>query len=196
MKDQYIQSWENEVSNNSICYNYRMFKTIFCYEQYLSTLERPLRDYLIRIRLSNHRLPIHSKRFVDIPRNERLCELCNLGEIGDEYHYIFVCKDERIVRERNVNIKQYYRNRPNAMKYQRVMNTKQVGSLRRLARFSGHIMKLFQKKSRVVLTSFVLHITLLHSLYLMKRFILTCVIYLQAVAAYILHVCEWIPVYL
>ena len=143
MKDQYIQSWENEVSNNSICYNYRMFKTIFCYEQYLSTLERPLRDYLIRIRLSNHRLPIHSKRFVDIPRNERLCELCNLGEIGDEYHYIFVCKDERIVRERNVNIKQYYRNRPNAMKYQRVMNTKQVGSLRRLARLSGHIMKLF-----------------------------------------------------
>ena len=34
IKDQYLQQWNNEMHNNSLCYNYRMFKTDFCFESY------------------------------------------------------------------------------------------------------------------------------------------------------------------
>ena len=113
MKDQYIQQWNEEKNNNSLCFNYRMFKCDFKFEEYLIRLEKPLRDYTLRFRLSNHKLPIHSQRFLNIPRFERVCELCESGDIGDEFHYLFNCKDARIVEERMKALNSYHINRPN-----------------------------------------------------------------------------------
>ena len=48
---------------------------------------------LIKIRLSNHKLPveIQSWRMFLKPREERICNICNLGEVGDEFHYLARC---------------------------------------------------------------------------------------------------------
>jgi hypothetical protein len=43
-------------------------------------------------------LPIEMGRFFSIDRSERICDLCNKEELGDEFHYLFNCtffKDER-----------------------------------------------------------------------------------------------------
>jgi hypothetical protein len=51
-----------------------------------------------KCRCGTHRLPIESGSFFSIERSERICYLCNLGELGDEFHYVFSCdyfKQER-----------------------------------------------------------------------------------------------------
>ena len=144
LKDQYIQTWTNEINMNNICYNYRMFKTEFKFEQYLINLERPLRDYMLKFRLSNHKLPIHSQRFLGIRRDERLCEICETGEIGDEFHYLFNCRNERIVQERIKNLNTYFLYRPNVVKYQSLMNAKSKVKQKKLARFFGLILSKFR----------------------------------------------------
>ena len=45
---------------------------------------------LAKFRTSNHKLPIETGRWSNIPRNQRICHLCET-EIGDEYHYIMKC---------------------------------------------------------------------------------------------------------
>ena len=42
MKDQYIQHWNGEMSINSLCYNYKMFKSKFRFEEYLIQLDKRL----------------------------------------------------------------------------------------------------------------------------------------------------------
>ena len=144
LKDQYLQSWNENVHANNVCYNYRMFKSDFRLEPYLIELERPLRYNLMKLRFSNHRLPIHSQRFLNIPRSERVCELCETGELGDEFHYLFNCKDERIVRERMKALTPYYLHKPNSFKYHALMNSQSNVKIKKLARFAGVILNLFK----------------------------------------------------
>ena len=37
--------------------------------------------------ISNNRLPIQQRRSLGIPRDERICTVCDSGEVGDEFHY-------------------------------------------------------------------------------------------------------------
>ena len=99
---------------------------------------------MLKFRLSNHKLPIHSQRFLGIRRDERLCEICETGEIGDEFHYLFNCRNERIVQERIKNINTYFLYRPNVVKYQSLMNAKSKVKQKKLARFPGLILSKFR----------------------------------------------------
>ena len=144
IKDQYLQQWNNEMHNNSLCYNYRMFKTDFCFESYIVNLDKPLQRNLLKLRFSNHKLPIHSQRFINVTRAERLCELCMSGELGDEFHYLFNCKDERITQERMKSLSPYYFHRPNVIKYHALMNCKSNAKMKKLAKFAGFILSLFK----------------------------------------------------
>ena len=60
-------------------------------EDYLVTLIEPVRSNLIRLRLSNHKMPIETGRHIGIDRNDRLCNICKSSDIGDEYHYFCIC---------------------------------------------------------------------------------------------------------
>ena len=51
-----------------------------------------LRQSLIRFRTSNHKLPIETGRYLNTLRENRLCTLCLANDIGDEYHYMFICE--------------------------------------------------------------------------------------------------------
>ena len=44
---------------------------------------------IIKLRTSNHYLPIETGRWNNTERHERECTLCNDKDLGDEYHYIF-----------------------------------------------------------------------------------------------------------
>jgi hypothetical protein len=51
---------------------------------------------LSKFRTTNHKLPVENGRWKNIARENRICPLCNngeIGEIGDEFHYLFeICK--------------------------------------------------------------------------------------------------------
>ena len=67
-------------------------KRNYKYEPYLDV--PPNNRYITKFRLSDHNLPIERGRYhrPKIPRNERLCSLCN-NEIGDEIHALLQCKN-------------------------------------------------------------------------------------------------------
>lgn len=91
LKDQFLQKWYSDINNSSKGITYRIFKTMFVCEKYLNTLSRKFRNILVKFRTSNHRLPIEVGRWNNLQRHERICNLCNNNQIGDEYHYLLEC---------------------------------------------------------------------------------------------------------
>jgi hypothetical protein len=70
---------------------YSKFKTEFKLDNYLLRLNAVHRNYICKLRTSNIKFPIETGRWMGIPRDERLCNLCNLC-IGNEFQYIFCCE--------------------------------------------------------------------------------------------------------
>lgn len=96
--DQYKQSWHEKVFNIAKCLNYRVFKCSHNFESYLVDLPFDLRKAFCSYRCLNHRLPVEQGRFWGVDRDDRICDICNMNNIGDEFHYMFECKffdDER-----------------------------------------------------------------------------------------------------
>ena len=52
--------------------------------------------------ISNHRLPIELGRYNEIVRKDRLCTLCQSNDIGDEYHYLFICPFVKSSRDKYI----------------------------------------------------------------------------------------------
>jgi hypothetical protein len=50
LSEKFIQNWNNNVMNSAKCLNYRIYKSNFCFEQYLSVLPSDLRMYLCNFR--------------------------------------------------------------------------------------------------------------------------------------------------
>jgi hypothetical protein len=51
-----------------------------------------MRQLFTKFRVSDHSLEIESGRYKNITREERICNNCNLNEIGDELEYHFFLK--------------------------------------------------------------------------------------------------------
>jgi hypothetical protein len=63
---------------------------------------------------------IEMGRFFSIDRSQRICDLCNKEELGDEFHYLFNCtffKDER-----KQIIPEYLYNVSNTISFSELMN--------------------------------------------------------------------------
>ena len=114
IRDTIKQNWHNEVQNNSQCINYRIVKDNLDFESYLRKLNCNDRINLCKFRCGNHHLPCVAGRYVNIPRSERKCNLCDLNAIGDEFHYLFECT--YFSDDRAKYISRYYVIRPNILK--------------------------------------------------------------------------------
>ena len=84
--DQFKQSWESTVENSPKSLNYRIFKEELKFENYLNILSKKDAITLLKFRICNHHLPIEKGRWQNISRENRICDKCNLNEIGDEFH--------------------------------------------------------------------------------------------------------------
>ncbi len=74
---------------------YNKFKKSLKFESYLDNVPRHLRIHVTRLRLSSHNLPVETLRYnkVKIKREDRLCKICTLKEVGDEDHYLHRCNE-------------------------------------------------------------------------------------------------------
>ena len=90
LHDEYSQTWSANVFHDDKCITYRIFKEVFEFESYLTLLPERLRILFTQFRLGNTKLPIETGRWFNIDRNERYCTLCNINDIGDEFHLLFV----------------------------------------------------------------------------------------------------------
>jgi hypothetical protein len=92
----------NKIKNlngNNIIYLYKFLKQNENeMEYYLSHPYRNVRHILTKFRLSDHKLLIEIGRYLKIPRDRRLCAICNVLE--DELIFFFECK--RNTNNRNI----------------------------------------------------------------------------------------------
>ena len=94
---------------------------------------------LLKFRTSNHLLPIEKGRHLNIDRNERKCELCNMNDIGDEYHYVCCCTKFRNLRTKFIPRK--FHKKSSVQKYCDLMLCKSKKQRLKTAKFINCILK-------------------------------------------------------
>ena len=57
------------------------------------TRKNASRKALVKLRISSHKLLIETGRYENIPRNERVCNVCNCKTIEDEIHFLLLAKE-------------------------------------------------------------------------------------------------------
>ena len=88
---------------------------------------------------------VETGRQDNIPLEERKCNLCEKNDIGDEFHYLFVCS--HFNSDRKQFLKPYFYKRPNMIKFKELLTTKNVKLLIKLSDFVKIIMKKFSTAS-------------------------------------------------
>ena len=144
MKDQILQEWESQISLESEkCFHYKNFGMKYEVKRYFELLVPSLWIPFCRFRTGNHKFPVEiyswSKLFKH--RNERKCTICNLNEIGDEYHYLMICPIFEELRDEYLPV--FYRNRPTTFKFHKLMKTENKKLLINLAKFIKCIFEVF-----------------------------------------------------
>ena len=123
LKDLFINEWYQNVENSSSFHTYRLFKHKFQLENYLLKLPYVMKKNLCLFRTRNHILPIECGRWRNVDISERKCHLCH-SDVGDEFHFLFCCPS--IALERRKYIDRYYYPSPNVLKFDELMNTKNI----------------------------------------------------------------------
>ena len=141
LQDQYLQYWRSELTKSSKGINYSLFKDSIQLEPYLLSLPYNLYINMIRFRTGNHRMPIEVGRWDDSDISDRKCNLCTTNSIGDEFHYLLQCPYFR--RDRQRLIPTNFFERPNILKYKKLLSTRDELSLANLGKFVRIIMKQF-----------------------------------------------------
>ena len=85
------KTWHANIDTGLKTLNYRLFKNKFEFENYLNILDDRDIFTFCRFRLNNHKLPVEYGRWKNIPRELRICNLCNTADLGDELHYLLKC---------------------------------------------------------------------------------------------------------
>lgn len=105
---------------------------------YLSILSTYYCKRFLAFRTRNHRLPVETGRWKGVALQERIC-LFGCQDIGDEFHYVLVCK--KFQEQRQKYLKRYYYQRPNIIKFEELMSTKEPKKLKNLCMFIDIFMK-------------------------------------------------------
>ncbi len=91
--------------------------------------------------MTNHNLPIEIGRHNKIERNLRTCTKCDSGDLGDEYHYMFVCKEFLEEGKKFIPLKLYTVRNRSVSNFCELMSTSSKTKYIKLAKFAKIIMK-------------------------------------------------------
>ena len=119
-------------------------KTRFVLKKYLIILPPIFRVSMLQFRLCNHKFPIQLLRQRDVPREERLCTLCNSNDVGDEFHYLFKCENAAVKEKRASLLPKYFQHHPNVIKFNEIMNISSKRKMINLSKFIRFILSLFK----------------------------------------------------
>lgn len=136
LQDHFIQKWFSDMLNSSRGEFYSKFKTEFKLENYLLNLNCVNRIYITKLRTCNLKFPIETGRWIGVPKEERLCNLCN-ASLGNEFHYIFCCDKLNDVRVKYLH--SYFVNNPNENKMYKMLS---IGNTQVLTQLSFLLKKI------------------------------------------------------
>ena len=88
--DTFKHKWATQSSNKPKLRSYVQFKQHYFTENYINlNLNREQRSILAQVRCGTLPLKIETGRFVGTPKENRLCDICNNGQVEDEFHIEF-----------------------------------------------------------------------------------------------------------
>ena len=135
--DLYIQEGHTKVASSSKGKTINnLFKHDVHFENYLT---KKYYSTLLKFRLSNHRLLAETGRWENSALEERKCNLCEKSDIGDEFHYLFVCNHFKL--ERKHFLIPYFYKSPNIKKIKELLYTENINLLIKLSSLVGIIKK-------------------------------------------------------
>ena len=80
---------------------YKIFKPQLCYESYLDQLSVKNRKLLAKFRLSSCKLNAITGKYKNNDNN-KLCKMCDLNDIEDEFHFVLLCPKYLILRQKYI----------------------------------------------------------------------------------------------
>jgi hypothetical protein len=132
--DQYKQNWAGLIYASPKLVSYVMFKSDFECEPYMYSVNNiHHRKSLSRFRTSSHDLYIESGRYNNIPRENRLCKLCNMNVVENEYHFLLACPLYKQLRM--LYLPHYYCSWPTKQKFTSLMSSSSRSLLQKLAKY-------------------------------------------------------------
>ena len=114
------------------------------YGTYLTRLTEVHRKFITKLRVNNIKFPIETGRCRNINREDRICQKCSLSLIGDEFHYLCVCKCHDILELRNKYIPNYFTTNDSLEKMFRMLSLCNVELLQEISILIKCISGLFQ----------------------------------------------------
>ena len=92
LMQKYKHKWGNDVASQTKLDNYKIMKQEFGAEEYVKfVMSKKLRSTLVQLRAGCLPIEIELGRYLQIPRNERLCKQCTSGTVENEKHFLFHC---------------------------------------------------------------------------------------------------------
>ena len=107
------KQWSSDLRENKVISLYKEIKPDFEYEHYLDLIRlKSDRKVIVQIRLSAHDLHIQTGRYGTgrVEKNQRLCNICNNGDIEDEFHFIITCIVFKVIRK--IYVSNHFIDRP------------------------------------------------------------------------------------
>ena len=90
-KEAYLSAFINNEALSTLVL-YRSLQPEYRYAHYLSVVQSfPNRRLISRFRCGCHGLHVDTGRFVNTPRDDRVCEVCKSGCVENEHHFLFDC---------------------------------------------------------------------------------------------------------
>ena len=146
LRDQTIQNWAAKLNSEDSTkfLFYKEYGSKFGLKNYFSILPQDLWIPMCKFRTTNHKLPVevYSWSYFNKERKERICNLCNLEDIGDEYHYVLKCPIFDDLRK--LYIPKYFYVKPSVYKFIELMKMEDKHTLFKMARFFKDIMNVIQ----------------------------------------------------
>ena len=113
MKSMFVDDWRNEMilktsseqAEQGKLSFYCKIKNEFRMGRYLPVIQNlEMRSYIAKFRISAHKFPIETGRYINTERQNRLCTLYERG-IGDELHYFSKCNNAllKMCREKYIS---------------------------------------------------------------------------------------------
>ncbi len=128
------------------CDVYVHLKPNFKMEKYLICLNKKQHIAIYKFRTNNTCLPKVTGRFKKpkIERHKRFSTLCNENKLGDEYHILFECTNEKVVLNRLKYVSIFYSKRPSMLQCINLMRSENNKDIRNLSLFLINVLCLYK----------------------------------------------------
>ena len=98
------QSWKFDIQSKPKLRTYIQYKNNYDTEPYVKRLQnRRERSLLAQFRLGVLPLRIETGRFRNLPCEQRICQICDMNKVEDEFHFIMECPIYQFLRDRLFN---------------------------------------------------------------------------------------------